>query len=422
MASPRDIADQILEFGDETHLSKLDHCAAFKLVPVRSDLVKYQGLHFMGKFFVETQLVFGSKTSPAIYDRLHEVFLLVAWLRSGVNRRYLHRTLDDFVAVTPNKITNERIVKAYMDLAREIDLPLAPLDDPDKAFIVKQQGVILGVDLNAETASWRIPADKVHRHRRAFQSMSIKPVIDRLDAERMLGMTQQVTNMLPILKPLTFPLLEAVQRTHSGLQTPVTPALRDTARIWLRIYFDLLEWCPLSLPVDRAPLTGPAIGVFPITNDQGHHIGVLIQSQSPTRIFWSKALQDRVFLPSNLKLAFPHVFLLTLGLLCAVTTHAATIRGTEFTCFTDSALLTMILRKGRDKRCWRTSNLIKAIFTTLIHLSALPSFLVADRPPLQEASTVDIPAPVLDWLQRMRRSPADAIAKTLVASGIIPPL
>ena len=422
MASPRDIADQILEFGDETHLSKLDHCAAFKLVPVRSDLVKYQGLHFMGKFFVETQLVFGSKTSPAIYDRLHEVFLLVAWLRSGVNKRYLHRTLDDFVAVTPNKITNERIVKAYMDLAREIDLPLAPLDDPDKAFIVKQQGVILGVDLNAETASWRIPADKVHRHRRAFQSMSNKPVIDRLDAERMLGMTQQVTNMLPILKPLTFPLLEAVQRTHSGLQTPVTPALRDTARIWLRIYFDLLEWCPLSLPMDRAPLTGPAIGVFPIINDQGHHIGVFIQSQSPTRIFWSKALQDRVFLPSNLKLAFPHVFLLTLGLLCAITTHAATIRGTEFTCFTDSALLTMILRKGRDKRCWRTSNLIKAIFTTLIHLSALPSFIVADRPPLQEALTVDIPTPVLDWLQRMRRSPADAIAKTLVASGIIPPL
>ena len=69
------------------------------------------------------------------------------------------------MAVTPDKLTNERIVQAYMDLAKEIDLPLAPLDDPSKAFIIKQQGVILSVDLNAETASWRIPADKVHRHR-----------------------------------------------------------------------------------------------------------------------------------------------------------------------------------------------------------------------------------------------------------------
>merc|ERR1711872_347695 len=101
---------------------------------------------------------------------------------------------------------------------------------------------------------------------------------------------------------------------------------------------------------------------------------------------------------------------------------AATIRGTEFTCFTDSALLAMILRKGRDKRCWRTSNLIKAIFTTLIHLNALPSFIIADRPPLQGASTVDIPTPVLHWLQHMRHSPGDAIARTLVPSGIIPPL
>ena len=60
-----------------------------------------------------------------------------------------------------------------------------------KAFIVKQQGIILGVDLDAETACWRIPADSSS--------------ISRLDMERMLGMTQQVTNMLPVLKPLTFP-------------------------------------------------------------------------------------------------------------------------------------------------------------------------------------------------------------------------
>merc|ERR1711872_590676 len=101
---------------------------------------------------------------------------------------------------------------------------------------------------------------------------------------------------------------------------------------------------------------------------------------------------------------------------------AATIRGTEFTCFTDSALLAMILRKGRDKRCWRTSNLIKAIFTTLIHLNALPSFIIADRPPLQGAPMIDIPTPVLIWLRLMRRSPAEAVAKALVASNVIPPL
>ena len=86
MASPWDIADLLIKFGSMAHLSKLDHCAAFKLVPVNPLLVKFQGFHFMGKYFVQTQLVFGSKSSPAIYDRLHEVFLLVARIRSGVEK------------------------------------------------------------------------------------------------------------------------------------------------------------------------------------------------------------------------------------------------------------------------------------------------------------------------------------------------
>ena len=61
MASPRDMADLLVEFSSMAHLSKLDHQAAFKLVPVRSSMMKLQGFHFMGKYFVETQLVFGSK-------------------------------------------------------------------------------------------------------------------------------------------------------------------------------------------------------------------------------------------------------------------------------------------------------------------------------------------------------------------------
>ena len=149
---------------------------------------------------------------------------------------------------------------------------------------------------------------------------------------------------------------------------------------------------------------------------------MLLQGPVRARIFWPSALQKRAFSPADLKLAFPHIFLLTLGLLCAVVTYTKTVRHTDFTCFTDSALLTMILRKGRDKKCWRTSALIKAIFATLIHLSAQPLFIIADKPPLREAKTIDVPTPVLRWLRHMRRSPAEAIANALVANRTIPPL
>ena len=129
-----------------------------------------------------------------------------------------------------------------------------------------------------------------------------------------------------------------------------------------------------------------------------------------------------MFSPTGLKLAFPHIFLLTLGLLCAVTTFAETIRGTDFTCFMDSALLSMILRKGRDKRCHRTSALIKTIFMTLIHLSAQPSFVLTGKPPLRGIREIEIPTPIRNWLRHMRRSPAEAIASALITADIIPPL
>ena len=85
-------------------------------------------------------------------------------------------------------------------------------------------------------------------------------------AEHMLGMTQSVTSMIPILKLLTFPLLEAVQLAKQPGFTKVMPILCDTARKWLNIYHDLLEWRPISQPMIRAPLTSLAIGIAQIRN------------------------------------------------------------------------------------------------------------------------------------------------------------
>ena len=67
------------------HFSKLDTHTGIKLVPDRPTLVRFQGFTFLGKYFVETQLVFGGCSSPSLYDRLHEVFTIVVMLRSGAD-------------------------------------------------------------------------------------------------------------------------------------------------------------------------------------------------------------------------------------------------------------------------------------------------------------------------------------------------
>ena len=64
MTSPRAIADLLYEYASKAYLYKLDHKNAFKLVSVRADIVKFQGFHFLSKFFVKTQLVFRGRSSP----------------------------------------------------------------------------------------------------------------------------------------------------------------------------------------------------------------------------------------------------------------------------------------------------------------------------------------------------------------------
>ena len=402
MASPRAIADSIFEWGEEATLSKLDHKSAFKLVPVRPDLVRFQGFSFLGKWFAETQLVFGSGSSPAIYDRLHEVFLTVVRLRSGVDRRFLHRTLDDFVAATPDLATNQRVTTTYMELADEIGLPLAPLDDGDKAFIFKQQGVVLGVELDSRDKQWRLPIEKVNRHRRAFYKIMGKDVIDCNLAEQALGMTQSVTNMLPVLKPLTAALLEAVQYAKGTGHAKVTTELRKTAHRWLGIYSDLAEWRPISHPIRNPPLTSPVVCTRMEYNPDREPTGIAIWGASARRLTWTRALIDRICYHQTAKLTDPGLFLQAVGALCAIMMEAQHIRNTHFTFVTTSPMLSCIYRKGRDKKCKRTTQIIGTITRVLVHLNALPSFQQGIRPVPRVCAPAAIPEDIFRWLRKIK--------------------
>ena len=128
-----------------------------------------------------------------------------------------------------------------------------------------------------------------------------------------------------------------------------------------------------------------AIGVFPILNDQHHHIGTLLAGPDLAHIFWPESLQKLLFTSPATKLAFIHLFLITVGILCAVYTHADSIKDLHFTCFTDSPLLLRIMHKRQDKACCKTSALIEAISVALIHLDVLPSFELSRMPSGQDA-------------------------------------
>ena len=237
----------------------------------------------------------------------------------------------------------------------------------------------------------------------------------------MLGMTQ---SMAPVLRPLTFPLLEAVQIAKKDGRAPMSSALRHAITKWLNIYHDLLEWRAISHPSISAPLTSPAIGIFEVKDREGHHVGVSIEGSPSVRIMWPDCLRRKVFYTMKDKIAFPQVFLMTVGLLCAIWLASHYIRDSHFTCYIDSPILATILRKGRDKRCKRTTTVMEAAFLGMINLDAFPTFELRSGSFSPEAPEAEIPAPVLRWLGTLR--PAASLAsntiKAMEKDGLISPL
>ena len=171
-------------------------------------------------------------------------------------------------------------------------------------------------------------------------------------------------------------------------------------------------------------MASPAIGIFEIKNKAGRHVGIAIEGSPSVRIIWSDCLRRKVFCAMKDTIAFPQVFLMTVGLLCAVWLSSRYIRSAHFTCYTDSPILATMLRKGRDKRCRRTTTVMEAAFLGMINLDAFPTFELKSGVTSLEAPETEIPAPVLKWLGTLR--PAASLAsntiKAMEKDGLISPL
>ena len=175
---------------------------------------------------------------------------------------------------------------AYLLLAAEIDLPLAAMDDGDKAFNLKQQGTILGVDLEARHKRWKLPAEKAHRHRRVFQEIAKASSISCTVAERAMGMALHTTGMLQALGPLTASLLAAVQTAKREGRVTVSPTLRKAAASWLKILYDLLDWQPLCLPIGRPPIFSRTVIIWTHRDSEGFPLSATLDSIHPTTFRW----------------------------------------------------------------------------------------------------------------------------------------
>ena len=84
MSTARQVGYTIVDCGVGARIWKYDLRDAYKNVPAQPADICLQGFRWLGKFFVETQLIFGARTSVVAFDRLGDILLVIAIALSGI--------------------------------------------------------------------------------------------------------------------------------------------------------------------------------------------------------------------------------------------------------------------------------------------------------------------------------------------------
>ena len=150
-----DALDVIKKFGPGCKLSKSDICDAFKIMPLRSDLVRFYGVKFQDKYFFFTKLVFGCRSSPKIFNMLSEAINYIATVNYGIPV-VLH-ILDDFLTIDPPELEAERSLAILTHIFNRLCIPWHPVKTMGPAFTM----VWLGLEIDTIAGEVRLDAQKL---------------------------------------------------------------------------------------------------------------------------------------------------------------------------------------------------------------------------------------------------------------------
>ena len=123
---------------------------------------KLHDFQWLGKFFVDTTTIFGSKSAPADFDCVAEMIANLALARCKFPAKYFHRTLDDTVFVVPNALKEgKKLAFHYQKICKVLNVGLAPFDEcKEKSFQESTNGTVLGIMFDSEKMCWAYPKGK----------------------------------------------------------------------------------------------------------------------------------------------------------------------------------------------------------------------------------------------------------------------
>ena len=183
--------------GRGCKMVKIDWLDAYKHVAVRQEDLPLQWFMWLGMAFCELCLIFGSKSSVGIYDRLAKVVLFIACKVARMDRTMTCQHLDDCAAAAPaGAPVLQRFDLAFASVAQELGIKLAPRDDPEKSFGPSTSGIVFGVSYDTISWTWALPEEKFIR---ILHQLRAGNDAEYVSQEYIMSVAGRIVNIRPLV-------------------------------------------------------------------------------------------------------------------------------------------------------------------------------------------------------------------------------
>ena len=354
--------------GKNCWILKTDLSDAYKHIAVRLQDVDLQWFEWLGMGFAELCLIFGCTSSAGIFDAVAKIFLYIVLKKCGFDPLWIIQHLDDFCAACPhNKLQQlQNLDKAFMEVAQQLGVSLAPRDDPTKSFAPSHQGVVLGIEYDTQAWTWSMPQEKLARMVKAIAEAVKGDVILQCD---LWSITGKIIHIMPLIPAGKYVVDHILRANSESEERDHVVTITDKLRRQLCFWRDIIPLCSghLLIPNPDTHLAPWAINVDTdasggTTNEPWHGVGAVAVGWWAF-MPWGQKINTGQLSETGKQLDRVMSCLELLGPLLVLSAGASWLQNKHVRIFVDNDGAVHIFRKGYSTSCPLSSSVVKAIST-----------------------------------------------------------
>ena len=179
----------IRQTGRGSFLAKVDVRQAYRIVPVHPEDRPLLGMMWEGSLFVDSALPFGLRSAPKIFSAVADA---LEWLIRNEGVESVMHYLDDYLLVARTQEGCHEALQKLLGIFERLKVPVAPekLEGPGTKL------KFLGIELNTEEMSLRLPAEKLAELRMLVASWLGKRFCTVKELESLVGKLQHASKVI----------------------------------------------------------------------------------------------------------------------------------------------------------------------------------------------------------------------------------